>query len=223
MLRLSLVCYSNVLHVSSGYAEMAQLQSSKAMWRPTRSVEPFKSRTMLMCSVIFTELDCKQYQGQAMTLWQYFYTHMYSDTSRTGIVPNYKKKTVRYEKKSVNHSNQSSSSSDNSIYAAFAAARRGAVMRGATGADSGSSNKISSSLLSVVFFAGAFFAGAFALPDAFRAVALGAPLDAAGFFSKKSVTEACVVDLVFFAGLTYASLSSSSLSGLSEVGGNRQR
>ena len=94
MLRLSLVCYSNVPHVSSGYAEMAQLQSSKAMWRPTRSVEPFKSGTMLMCSVIFTELDCKQYQGQAMTLWQYFYTHMYSDTSRTGIVPNYKKKTV---------------------------------------------------------------------------------------------------------------------------------
>jgi hypothetical protein len=92
------------------------------------------------------------------------------------------------------------------------------VRRGATGAEAVSSASISSSLLSVTFFAGALFGGAFVLPDAFRAVVLeGAALDddaAVGFFSKKSVTEACAVGLLFFTGLVYASLSSSSLSGL---------
>jgi hypothetical protein len=96
------------------------------------------------------------------------------------------------------------------------------VRRGATGAEAVvSSTSISSSLLSVAFFAGAaFFGGAFVLPDAFRAVVVleGAALEddaaAVGFFSKKSVTEACAVGLPFFKGLMYASLSSSSLSGL---------
>lgn len=63
------------------------------------------------------------------------------------------------------------------------------------------------------------------LPDALRAVVavgfdaglIAAVFDGAagGFFSKNSVTVAWAVDLVFFTGLTYASLSSSSLSGLS--------
>jgi len=113
------------------------------------------------------------------------------------------------------------------MYAAFAAARRGAVERATTGADSGASNEISSSLLCVAFFvAVAFFGGAFdVLPDALRAVAvvaldagLGAAvaLDdaAAGFFPKKSVISAWAVGFVFLAGFIYASLSSSSLSTL---------
>jgi hypothetical protein len=58
--------------------------------------------------------------------------------------------------------------------------------------------------------------GAFVFPDALRAVVLdaglAAALDAAGFFSKKSVMEAWVVGFVFLAGFMYASLSSSSLS-----------
>jgi len=115
----------------------------------------------------------------------------------------------------------SSSSSDSSIYAAFAAARRGAVARGATGADSGSPIKSSSSLLSAAF-AGAFFGGGLVLPEALRAVVVfdaglaAVVFDpaAAGFFSKNSVTVAWAVGLVFFTGLMYASLSSSSLSGL---------
>jgi hypothetical protein len=124
-------------------------------------------------------------------------------------------------RKGVNygHQSSSSSSSDNSIYAAFAAAaRRGTEMRAATGAESGSPIKISSSLLSVAFFAGAFFGGAFVLPDAFRAVAFGAALvdPGASFLSKKSVTEACAVGLLFFTGLGSASLSCSLL-GLLEL------
>ena len=53
------------------------------------------------------------------------------------------------------------------------------------------------------------------LPDGLRAVVLdaglAAPLDPAGFFSKKSVIEgwAVAVGFVFLAGLIYASLSSS--------------
>jgi hypothetical protein len=119
----------------------------------------------------------------------------------------------------------SSSSSDSLIYAVFvAAARRVAVARGTTGAeDSGSSMRISSSLLpAAAFFAGGFFGGAcgFVLPDALRAVVVVLALDAAGlaaaldapaagFFSKKSIIEGWVVGFVFFAGLIYASLSSS--------------
>ena len=110
----------------------------------------------------------------------------------------------------------SSSSSNNSICAVFVdAARRGAVARGTTGAeDSGSSMRISSaSLLSAAFFAGGFFGGgcAFVLPDSLRAVVivfaldadLATALDAAGFLSKKSVTEGWVVGFVFLAGLVY--------------------
>ena len=78
----------------------------------------------------------------------------------------------------------------------------------------GLSMRISSaSLLSAAFFAGGVFGGgcAFVLPDALRAVAiafaldagLAAALDAAGFLSKKSVTEGWVVGLVFLAGLIY--------------------
>jgi hypothetical protein len=119
-------------------------------------------------------------------------------------------------RKNVSESDQSSSSSDSSIYAAFAAARRGAVARGATGVDWGSSIKISSSLLSTTFFAGAFFGGGFVLPEALRAVVLdaglAAVLDAPGFLSKKSVTEAWAVGFGFLATFMYPSLSSSSLS-----------
>jgi len=63
--------------------------------------------------------------------------------------------------------------------------------------------------------------GAFALPlpDALRAVVvldagLATALDAAGFFSRKSVMEDWAVGFVFLAGFMYASLSSSSLSTL---------
>lgn len=44
--------------------------------------------------------------------------------------------------------------------------------------------------------------------------AAAAALDAAGFFSKKSVMEDWAVGFVFLAGFMYASLSSSSLSAL---------
>lgn len=78
----------------------------------------------------------------------------------------------------------------------------------------------SSSLLSAAFFAGAFFGAGcdFVLPDALRAVvaldpglaaALDEPAAAAGFLSKKSVTDGWAADFVFLAGLIYASLSSS--------------
>ena len=101
---------------------------------------------------------------------------------------------------------------------AAAAARRGAVARGATGAaDSSwsSSIEISSSLPCAAFFTATFFGGGFVLPDGLRAVVLDAglatALEPAGFFSKKSVIEgwAVAVGFVFFAGLIYASLSSS--------------
>jgi hypothetical protein len=95
---------------------------------------------------------------------------------------------------------------------AAAAARQGAVARGATGAADSSwspSIEISSSLPFVC--AAAFFGGCFVLPDGLRAVVLGAALDPAAFFSKKSVIEgwAVAVGFVFLEGLIYVSLSSS--------------
>ena len=69
------------------------------------------------------------------------------------------------------------------------------------------------SLLSAAFLAGGFFGGgcAFVLPDALRVAVvvfaldagLAAALDAAGFSSKKSVTEGWAVGIVFLAGLIY--------------------
>jgi hypothetical protein len=80
--------------------------------------------------------------------------------------------------------------------------------------------------LLVLLCAGAFV---FLDPDALRAVvvvlaldagfAAAVALDAAGFFSKKSVMEDWAVGFVFLAGFMYALLSSSSLSAL--VGGEQ--
>ena len=64
---LSLMCHSDALNVSSGCVEMVRSQSSRAMWKPIRSVGPQTTKYACLLTVFeITELDCQQYQGQTM-------------------------------------------------------------------------------------------------------------------------------------------------------------